>query len=709
MPKPNSFYRFETTWNAGFYPDNQIVSNILNEVYTGLSVYLPTIAVVGVTQLDVLRVNLKSFVKIYNETPYFGELTFQINYLTATDYVIIIYNKSLIATDNTQSVIINGTNDINGIIDSAPIISPFFVGAYFGSFDASPIPVESQVANSLNIANQYGSALFPITYSYNHTTKIAKSGLARGKNWTINSNGDPTRLPVNTLPLQNARRFTLPQLSADERFIISFLENIIQSSLNDDNYLSIQSTFNSFVIPNGWAKDFTYDSASYDRIQINVINTTSYNVYTIVGRLDGDWLWQRFVKIGGYAGSYDFIANYADTTALPYVPLASASYLYFGEYYDFEFCDFTESCYISPEFYQMPVIQGDVLKFNVDISSGNTTGLDSVSVGLFTENGQFIQKIGTATKEIVCFNQMYASTTIPAVESGCYRLGLYQEPIETCDLEFYWLTSSTTYLETINSAPLNYLCFGIYDITNSAFVNNYGLIIPPEGLTPTEIVNFANTIDGMFAFYSETENYFTFTWNKTVDCDASYTMRSYIGDIDLNIIDGIWSSITQECICQTQYYLYSLSNIINADSADCFSTILEFWGANNSIAQGFEYDNNWKQRIRLGINGGGAKPIIEESLYRQSNGVHKRPQNKQDLSLDLHTDFIDEPTQLALVDATRHPYLVWNNKPIFVKGEIEVATTQDFTTQSSFETLAQVKFSALVQGFQPKNSTCINC
>jgi len=137
--------------------------------------------------------------------------------------------------------------------------------------------------------------------------------------------------------------------------------------------------------------------------------------------------------------------------------------------------------------------------------------------------------------------------------------------------------------------------------------------------------------------------------------------------------------------------------------------MLEFWSDSNSIAQGFEYFDGWKQRVRLGINGGGEKPIIEENLYRQSNGVHKRPQNKQDLSLDLHTDFLDLPTQLALVDATRHPYLVWNQKNIFVNGDIEVATIQDFSTQSSFETLAQVKFSALLQGFQPSNSSCLTC
>lgn len=155
--------------------------------------------------------------------------------------------------------------------------------------------------------------------------------------------------------------------------------------------------------------------------------------------------------------------------------------------------------------------------------------------------------------------------------------------------------------------------------------------------------------------------------------------------------------------------IYATSNPIRIDNSDCFSTIIEFYGNPSSIAQGFEYYGNWRQRIRIGLNGGGAKPRITEATYRQSNGVFKRPQNKQDLTLDLHTDFFDEPTQFAMTDATRHPFLVWNDKNVFVEGDIEVATVQDFTTQSSFEDLAQMKFSVLVQGFQPKNNNCINC
>jgi len=111
----------------------------------------------------------------------------------------------------------------------------------------------------------------------------------------------------------------------------------------------------------------------------------------------------------------------------------------------------------------------------------------------------------------------------------------------------------------------------------------------------------------------------------------------------------------------------------------------------------------------MGINGGGEKIQLEESLYRQSNGIHRRPQNKTDLSLDLHTDYLDLPAIKAMTSATRHKFLIWKNQNIFVNGDIEVATTQDFTNESSFETLSQMKFQALVQGYQPYNNSCLGC
>ena len=42
-------------------------------------------------------------------------------------------------------------------------------------------------------------------------------------------------------------------------------------------------------------------------------------------------------------------------------------------------------------------------------------------------------------------------------------------------------------------------------------------------------------------------------------------------------------------------------------------------------------------------------------------------------------------------------------------GDLDVATVQDYSKQTSFRKLAQVKFSALIQGFQPENNVCIGC
>jgi hypothetical protein len=75
----------------------------------------------------------------------------------------------------------------------------------------------------------------------------------------------------------------------------------------------------------------------------------------------------------------------------------------------------------------------------------------------------------------------------------------------------------------------------------------------------------------------------------------------------------------------------------------------------------------------------------------------------------LHSDYVDVETRNAVFAATRHPILIFNNQNIFVSGDLDVATVQDYSKQTSFRKLAQVKFSALIQGFQPENNVCIGC
>jgi hypothetical protein len=305
--------------------------------------------------------------------------------------------------------------------------------------------------------------------------------------------------------------------------------------------------------------------------------------------------------------------------------------------------------------------------------------------------------------------QFESEVLIPAVKSDCYRFGLYKYERNIYGAEIEICSGNPPFPLPNTGVPY---VFVISD--NTQTIIKYIVVLPYNVITYEQVLRY-------FQLYfpnSKKES----TTNCTVVgiCGYNNTFGQndllFFGQYDFSTstFAPIALGQTASTICQSTQgneinEIYSFSNLISLDNSDCFSTMVQFWAESNAIAQGFEYYNDWHQQVRLGINGGGQKPIITESTYRQSNGVTRRPSNKQDLSIDLHTDFLDLETQSALVDATRHPNLVVDGRNIFVNGDIEVATIQDFTTQSSFEDLAQVKFSALIQGYQPKNSTCINC
>ena len=717
MSNPHPFYRFSPAWNTGFYPQNQVASNQLNDFYVELLAWLPG-NVAGKT-ISQFYSDVRALVKPYNEFPVFGNFTTTISKIPDTpqwEYNINIQDVDLSALDSSQVVTINGTFDPISQIVNGGNANVFNVGSYSGTFDTAQVPAEDNGVNALTIANDYGSAIFPLYYSYDSVTGFATSGLARASTLQLNSNGSISRLPADTLPKLNARRFTLPALSAEDKFAITFMEQLISTSLADTSYLAIQDTYNAYVMPEGWTKSYVFNSVGYQRIQVT-LSSGADRVFALVGRLDGTWTWQRFVNDIGSDLTSEFITTYSSSTQLPYQPTSGSSYIYLDTWYDFDLCDFTSDCYVSSEFYAMPAIPGDIFQFNVPNNTGNLTSLTSVKVGLFSESGQFVQQVGNASSPPIVITGlgMYGNFGVR---------GTYQD----------WYDANYTPEYTVN--------FQMTDCDGNV-IGDVLAFIPVNGLTTGDFSEFKSVVEGLawpdylsvVVELDETGRViFTYTLTSTPICFCSITAWTYYegsGETVYFIKPAIYEqaatpsqfyvtctipAVKDGCyrlglydIIEDQPYLYSLSNIINIDRADCFSTMLEFWSDDNTMAQGFEYFNGWKQRVRLGINGGGAKPIIEENLYRQSNGVHKRPQNKQDLSLDLHTDFLDQDTQLALVDATRHSYLVWDMKPIFVKGDIDVATIQDFTTQSSFETLAQVKFQALLQGFQPRNSSCLTC
>lgn len=718
MASPNSFYRFQPAWNAGFYPDNQITSNLLNGLHGNVSAWLP--GFYPGTTVSQLVQGVRTQMDNFNVSPFFGNL--EIVFTTAPDppfmeYYIYVRNVSLFAIDNTQEFLVSGLyNPTTNLVINATL-SAFTVGSYSGTFDYPAIPVEAEVDRALQIVEQNGSAFFPLTYTYDATSGIATSGLARGKNWKLDSSGNPVRLPADTLPRQNARTFNVAAQTAEDRYCISLMEKVINFSFTNTVATEVRDYFNSFTIPDGWTRGASIVSGTYTRIYLELYRDD--RSLLMIGRLDTTWLWQRFINDSG-SSDYTYFIDYSATTPLPYLPLVSYQWLY-GDWYDMEFVNFTDSCYVSPEFYAMPAIPGDNWQFNVPSDSGNLTGLTSANVGLFTQDGQFIQNIG---ESIIPLNS-------ECTETNCTILFSYT--LFAADVSSY-LDTINSYIPTDPFAPPTFFNWRLVNNDGgTTIVGDYTLTV---GMTPLTMSDVATIADGYGISVIESDGNYNFSIIiSDLNCSNSYFLENYV--VNIESVDVLWDTEPIPCICDTKqlqattlipfvkngcyrlglytdagvdgFYLYSLSNIINIDSADCFSTMIEFWANDNSIAQGNEYFNNWKQRIRIGLNGGGEKPKIEESIYRQSNGVSRRPSNKQDLSIDLHTDFFDLETQLAMTDATRHPYLVWNGQNIFVTGDIEVATIQDFTTQSSFETLSQMKFQALKQGFQPKNSSCLTC
>jgi hypothetical protein len=153
--------------------------------------------------------------------------------------------------------------------------------------------------------------------------------------------------------------------------------------------------------------------------------------------------------------------------------------------------------------------------------------------------------------------------------------------------------------------------------------------------------------------------------------------------------------------------IYSFSNGFELNDFEDFTQIISFSGTGTS--QGFEYLDDWYQQFRVPINGGNQNSITSDSEYRDSRGNFRRPTSKSDLSVDLHTSWIDIPTLEALFAATQHSNFVLGSKAIYVQGEIEANHPQDFTTDSSYFGLAQAKFKALIQNYQPLNRGCTNC
>lgn len=704
----NPFYRFEpANYNAGFEPAFSPTVDALN----GLSVLIPAGYGIGsdvqpmINQIQGYIANLNVESKDFN---------FRLVYPSpfpvlsgANNLTFYIVNDQLRGANPSQVFTIFWQVTNATIVDA--IITPNANVSFTADYSTHLYEPEAVAYRALRIANQNGSAFFPLTYQWNSTTGIASSGLARCNDCQFDlATGYPDRYPGSTLPTSPDWKIEFPALNSEEKYVYLLVEKIINKGFDPSfDYLDLIAYAESLILPSAeWSISTSSDITGFDRIIIEITSSEFSTGFVLVGRYDAKWQFQRFFN--NQAGSlFTFLSEYSPSTQLPYEPNNFKAYLTGANTsYDIEQICFAEPCAAEQEFYAMPAKIGDQFQFNIIPESSNMIGVCSAKIGLMDCNDVFIQEIGSVhpvqridfgmgEMDFLDWVFEYCDGTSDLVFTATNENGDFQSLIYTIpSSEFVDITTIDDFIAFIATIPFpEWFSASVTSFGNSPTIRarwTFGFCNPPECFFGIQVVTVPTDVAWL-------ENVSTQSYQPT-QLQASVEIPA--------VIDGEYRFALYNQ-SETALEIYATSNPIRIDNAECFSEIIEFWG--DGTVEGFEYYGDWKQRIRIGINGGGEKIQLEESLYRQSNGIHRRPSNKTDLSLDLHTDYLDLETIKAMTSATRHKFLIWKNQNIFVNGDIEVATTQDFTDESSFETLSQMKFQALVQGYQPYNNSCLSC
>lgn len=728
MATINPFYRFEMPpANAGFYPECNRVSQVLSDLYNSIST---TIFQFQNVEWTYANIALKNLVNQYNND---FSANFIIVYPTPFPalsgigyFEVLIYNKQLKSVHPNQVVTIGV--DFTDTSVYCTLVNSITILNINASLDEPFVREEQKAISGLGIVEANGFAYFEKPYFWDAANDFAESSLIRCRTWINNSIFNYPTSTSTPSPLALVAQPRIPELTQEAKSVIGLMNSILKAAYEEKTSSELIDIFNAFnansQFPDGW----TATPYSIGSTKLEFTIESADEVIKYVG-LEGafGFKFQRFIGFGTNIG-----INIIDIDSLsPFpIPPLFPSLKYYSFYYDFDLAELSESCTEPDESYQMPIMPGDELSFLIPQAMANVANLTSVDVGLFTENGEFVQKVGNAVLDIeVTQCTSFTFIVYPVSQYLGFPqnigFGIGQPPtcpntIITLDYSFdlnyggnypgtaeEWMDAMVAgFPEELGSITYAIVGSGIYGDIYSVTWTLYDSF--PAGSIGTWGVVLNSTTMDASTFCNDD---FGQQWGEAVDCSLSVCQKFLSANVTIPAKPfgcyrfGLYIADEDE----EQYILYSLSNLLKLDWSDCYSTIIEFYGNDNSVNQGFYYATGWKHRVRLGINGGGDKPKIEENIYRQSNGVFKRPSNKLDLTLDLHTDFLDVPTQKALVDATRHDFLIWDAKPIFVTGDIEVATIQDFSTQSSFEKLAQVKFSVLVQNYQPNNSSCFSC
>lgn len=143
----------------------------------------------------------------------------------------------------------------------------------------------------------------------------------------------------------------------------------------------------------------------------------------------------------------------------------------------------------------------------------------------------------------------------------------------------------------------------------------------------------------------------------------------------------------------------AISNKLSMNRMECFTKIIKY--RDRGYSYDFDYGNNptFYQKARIHVDLQDTKPILNEKIYRQSDGVYVRGNTSIDKEVNLYTDQFDDETNLSTAIALKHQDLYLDDIPYFAHGEYE-------TESNDFNNLQRGHAALYEQGFNKTNIKC---
>jgi hypothetical protein len=655
---------------------------------------------------------IKGYLVGYNDAPFFSNLELDLPTPYITGVGIESYTLYVRVKQNSECFAAFTFDVNNGIVTA---IADSFTGPdqFESAINRPYINEELKIAKTLSVYQQNGAAIFPDTFTFNSTTGIAERRLLRAYDWSYNeANNQPQRDAISDLRVIPKTVFQLRELSQIEKAMVSFfLEKPIKESIGNDDW----NDTNIYLtpLPDDWEFDFITVSSS--KKQLSISSSQYGTSFVLAGiKVSGSWYFQRFINLTYTSGTPPDLAT-GLSGSNPSNP--DTGKLYSTVFYDYDQCEFGRIEIEEP--FNLTIKSGDSYQINIPSNfifepEIGPTDDQFLKIGIFDCNGQYLQEIGLLTSPYnkilqwnIAFDSVSGSYIDIATLIALIDTTISDIALKSGNEQFIGIEA----LITIPNASLDLTGSGT-DFANSIstylsannFLTTWDTIVV-EGITIVQfITNVPSTFEnGIIATTSDNTPISYAVFGVTANqYHASITIPPLANN---NYLIGIFQSYGIEG--DNYSSLLAISQPLQLDNFEAFTQILEYGATENSVIEGFEYINGWLQKIRVPLNGAGQTANSEESIYRNSDGTFQKPENSTDEVIYLHTDYLDLQTQRAMISATKNPIFVLEGQNLSVQGDLEITNSQDFTQNTSYRKLQQMKFQALTQGYQPENNSCI--